>query len=263
MEYYSFMLAENNILRSKFRFNRINILRCLRPIRIRKPGSAGLCRTRSAFGQQKHHEGAAGNPQSTRDPAGWCGLLVCRNLVAVFDDLGQRPGGSAALGSRKDDARLSAECFPRPQARDSRHSGPATSNAEVLDLVQGEPGAQPASKRQAKPLAIKAAGPGGQGMLLLGILPAEAGMRKGLEVSWLPSYGPEMRSGSAHCHVCLSKERIGSSLVSHPDVLIAMNEVSLRKSAPRLLPAASSSINRSRHDVPIERRATSTEENCT
>jgi 2-oxoisovalerate ferredoxin oxidoreductase beta subunit len=135
--------------------------------------------------------------------------------------------------------------------------------AEVLDLVQGEPGAQPASKRQAKPLAIKAAGPGGQGMLLLGILPAEAGMRKGLEVSWLPSYGPEMRSGSAHCHVCLSKERIGSSLVSHPDVLIAMNEVSLRKSAPRLLPAASSSINRSRHDVPIERRATSTEENCT
>ncbi len=54
---------------------------------------------------------------------------------------------------------------------------------------------------------------------------------KDLEVSWLPSYGPEMRSGSAHCHVCLSKERIGSPLVSRPDVLVAMNEFSLRKFA--------------------------------
>lgn len=80
-------------------------------------------------------------------------------------------------------------------------------------------------------LTVKIAGFGGQGVLLLGQLLAEAGMREGLEVSWLPSYGPEMRSGSAHCHVCLSKERIGSPLISHPDVLIAMNEISLRKFA--------------------------------
>ena len=45
-----------------------------------------------------------------------------------------------------------------------------------------------------------------------------------------------MRSGSAHCHVCLSKERIGSPLISHPDVLIAMNELSLRKFAPEVAP---------------------------
>jgi Pyruvate/2-oxoacid:ferredoxin oxidoreductase gamma subunit len=62
----------------------------------------------------------------------------------------------------------------------------------------------------------------------------EMGMLEGLEVSWLPSYGPEMRSGSAHCHVCLSRQRIGSPLVSHPEVLIAMNEVSLRKFAPEV-----------------------------
>ena len=68
-------------------------------------------------------------------------------------------------------------------------------------------------------------------MLLLGQLLIEMGMREELEVSWLPSYGPEMRSGSAHCHVCLSKERIGSPLISHPDVLVAMNEFSLRKFA--------------------------------
>jgi len=82
-----------------------------------------------------------------------------------------------------------------------------------------------------KDVKIKIAGFGGQGVLLLGQLLIEMGMREGLEVSWLPSYGPEMRSGSAHCHVCLSKERIGSPLVSHPDVLVAMNEFSLRKFA--------------------------------
>jgi 2-oxoisovalerate ferredoxin oxidoreductase beta subunit len=85
-------------------------------------------------------------------------------------------------------------------------------------------------------MTFKIAGFGGQGVLLLGQLLAEMGMREGLEVSWLPSYGPEMRSGSAHCHVCLSKERIGSPLVSHPDVLIVMNEISLRKFAPAVAP---------------------------
>ena len=59
-------------------------------------------------------------------------------------------------------------------------------------------------------------------------------MREGLEVSWLPSYGPEMRSGSAHCHVCLSKDRIGSPVLSRPDVLVAMNEISLRKFAAQV-----------------------------
>jgi Pyruvate/2-oxoacid:ferredoxin oxidoreductase gamma subunit len=70
------------------------------------------------------------------------------------------------------------------------------------------------------------------------------GMREGLEVSWLPSYGPEMRSGSAHCHVCLSKERIGSPLISHPDVLIAMNEISLRKFAAEVAPGGLIIYNR-------------------
>ncbi len=85
-----------------------------------------------------------------------------------------------------------------------------------------------------KNFSIKVAGFGGQGVLLLGQLLTEMGMREGLEVSWLPSYGPEMRSGSAHCHVCLSKERVGSPLISHPNVLIAMNEISLRKFAPQV-----------------------------
>ena len=78
-------------------------------------------------------------------------------------------------------------------------------------------------------LTVKIAGFGGQGVLLLGQILAEMGMREGREVSWLPSYGPEMRSGSAHCHVCLSSERVGSPVIDHPDVLIAMNEPSLHK----------------------------------
>jgi 2-oxoisovalerate ferredoxin oxidoreductase beta subunit len=96
-------------------------------------------------------------------------------------------------------------------------------------------------------LTIEVAGFGGQGVLLLGQLLAEMGMREGLEVIWLPSYGPEMRSGSAHCYVCLSKERIGSPLISHPDVLIAMNEVSLRKFAPDVVPEGLILYN---HDMP-------------
>jgi 2-oxoisovalerate ferredoxin oxidoreductase beta subunit len=85
-------------------------------------------------------------------------------------------------------------------------------------------------------LGIKIAGFGGQGVLLLGQLLAEMGMREGLEVSWLPSYGPEMRSGSAHCHVCLAKDRIGSPVLSRPEVLIAMNELSLRRFAVQVAP---------------------------
>src|SRR5271166_5110458 len=84
----------------------------------------------------------------------------------------------------------------------------------------------------ARDLTVKMAGFGGQGVLLMGQLLAEMGLREHLEVSWLPSYGPEMRSGSAHCHVTLSHDRIGTPLIAQPEVLIAMNELSLRKFAP-------------------------------
>jgi len=112
-----------------------------------------------------------------------------------------------------------------------------SSRQEGADLA-----AQPVPTPRAVPhhhfeqFQIKIAGFGGQGVLLLGQLLTEMGMIEGLEVSWLPSYGPEMRSGSAHCHVCLSKQRIGSPLISHPDVLVAMNEISLRKFAPQVAP---------------------------
>ena len=78
-------------------------------------------------------------------------------------------------------------------------------------------------------LEVRIAGFGGQGVLLLGEVLAEAGLDAGLEVSWLPSYGPEMRSGTSNCHVRLSSNAIESPLVTAPNVLVAMNEPSLRK----------------------------------
>jgi 2-oxoisovalerate ferredoxin oxidoreductase beta subunit len=78
-------------------------------------------------------------------------------------------------------------------------------------------------------LGVRVAGFGGQGVLLLGEVLAEAGLDAGLEVSWLPSYGPEIRSGTSNCHVRLSGRTIDSPLVTQPDVLVAMNEPSLRK----------------------------------
>jgi 2-oxoisovalerate ferredoxin oxidoreductase beta subunit len=78
-------------------------------------------------------------------------------------------------------------------------------------------------------LHVRVAGFGGQGVLLLGEVLAEAGLDAGLEVSWLPSYGPEMRSGTSNCHVRVSREPIDSPLVTVPNFLVAMNEPSLRK----------------------------------
>jgi 2-oxoisovalerate ferredoxin oxidoreductase beta subunit len=119
---------------------------------------------------------------------------------------------------------------------------PQRSVPEVLEIEAGATAAAAAVSHAHHPshsfaqMTVKIAGFGGQGALLLGQLLTEMGMREGLEVSWLPSYGPEMRSGSAHCHVCLSKSRIGSPVISHPDVLIAMNEISLRKFGPQVAP---------------------------
>jgi 2-oxoisovalerate ferredoxin oxidoreductase beta subunit len=85
-------------------------------------------------------------------------------------------------------------------------------------------------------LHVRVAGFGGQGVLLLGEVLAEAGLDAGLEVSWLPSYGPEMRSGTSNCHVRISRAPIDSPLVSAPNVLIAMNEPSLRKFDTKVQP---------------------------
>jgi len=85
-------------------------------------------------------------------------------------------------------------------------------------------------------LEVRVAGFGGQGVLLLGEVLAEAGLEAGLEVSWLPSYGPEMRSGTSNCHVRIAREPIDTPLVAAPHLLVAMNEPALRKFAAQVAP---------------------------
>ena len=76
---------------------------------------------------------------------------------------------------------------------------------------------------------ILIAGFGGQGVLFAGKLIANKGMLEGKEVSWLPSYGPEMRGGTANCSVILSDTPVGSPIVGNPDILLVMNLPSLDK----------------------------------
>jgi 2-oxoglutarate ferredoxin oxidoreductase subunit gamma len=80
--------------------------------------------------------------------------------------------------------------------------------------------------------SIIVSGFGGQGTLFAGQVLAYASMDNGLEVTWIPSYGPEMRGGTAHCTVIISKDPIGSPLVRNPDIVLAMNLPSVDKYEP-------------------------------
>jgi len=84
--------------------------------------------------------------------------------------------------------------------------------------------------------SILLAGFGGQGILFAGKVIAYAGLVDGREVSWLPSYGPEMRGGTANCSVTISDEPIGSPLIVNPSILIAMNLPSLDKFINNVIP---------------------------
>ncbi|MCC7361420.1 MAG: 2-oxoacid:acceptor oxidoreductase family protein [Anaerolineales bacterium] len=79
---------------------------------------------------------------------------------------------------------------------------------------------------------IVIAGFGGQGALFAGQLLAYAALEDGRHVTWIPSYGPEMRGGTAHCTVIISDDEIGSPLVRNPAAVIAMNTPSVEKFAP-------------------------------
>ena len=80
------------------------------------------------------------------------------------------------------------------------------------------------------------AGFGGQGILFAGKFLAYKGLLEGRNLSWLPSYGPEMRGGTANCSVILSDEPVGSPIVSNPDILVAMNLPSLDKYEDAVVP---------------------------
>lgn len=80
------------------------------------------------------------------------------------------------------------------------------------------------------------AGFGGQGVLSMGMTLAYAGMMEGKEITWMPSYGPEMRGGTANCMVIISDQRINSPVVTRFDTVIALNQPSLDKFEPSVKP---------------------------
>jgi 2-oxoisovalerate ferredoxin oxidoreductase beta subunit len=111
-----------------------------------------------------------------------------------------------------------------------RATPPLEDIPRLLGVEGDETGIQlPDHKMSIDEARYKVAGFGGQGVLLLGLMLSQAGMLARRQVSWIPSYGPEMRGGTANCSVTVSDNEIGSPLIENPTALVAMNGPSLEK----------------------------------
>ena len=100
---------------------------------------------------------------------------------------------------------------------------------------------------------ILIAGFGGQGVLFTGKFIANAALLEDKQLSWLPSYGPEMRGGTCNCSVIVSDEPVGSPIVTEPDILIAMNRPSLDKFESTVVPGGEIYVDSSLVDRKVER----------
>ena len=100
---------------------------------------------------------------------------------------------------------------------------------------------------------ILIAGFGGQGVLFAGKFLAYKGLTENMQVSWLPSYGPEMRGGTANCSVVLSDTPVGSPIITSPDVLVAMNLPSLQKFVDTVAPGGQIYVDSALIDAKVER----------
>ena len=102
-------------------------------------------------------------------------------------------------------------------------------------------------------MQILIAGFGGQGVLFAGKFLATKGLIEGKNVSWLPSYGPEMRGGTANCSVIISDDPVGSPIVNEPNCLIAMNLPSLRRYENSVVPGGMILVDSTLIDEKVER----------
>ena len=104
-----------------------------------------------------------------------------------------------------------------------------------------------------KTTQILIAGFGGQGVLFAGKFLAYKGLVQEKQVSWLPSYGPEMRGGTANCSVILSDTPVGSPIITTPDILVAMNLPSLQKFVDTVVPGGKIILDSTLIDAKVER----------
>ncbi|NJP40181.1 2-oxoacid:ferredoxin oxidoreductase subunit gamma [Oscillospiraceae bacterium HV4-5-C5C] len=95
---------------------------------------------------------------------------------------------------------------------------------------------QPSTLLPCDPYRIFICGSGGDGVLFTGKLLAQAALRAGLELSWLPSYGPEMRGGTANCSVVLSRQVVASPIIDQADLMLIFNQAAWLKYGARLAP---------------------------
>ena len=104
-----------------------------------------------------------------------------------------------------------------------------------------------------KTTQILIAGFGGQGVLFAGKFLAYKGLVQDMQVSWLPSYGPEMRGGTANCSIILSDTPVGSPIITEPDVLVAMNLPSLQKFVDAVVPGGKIFVDSTLIGAKVER----------
>ncbi|MDR0926993.1 MAG: 2-oxoacid:acceptor oxidoreductase family protein [Ignavibacteria bacterium] len=110
------------------------------------------------------------------------------------------------------------------------------------------------SKNENKTEEVLFAGFGGQGVLSMGQILAYSGMMEGKEVCWMPSYGPEMRGGTANCVVIVSNEEIISPIISSYDTVVALNQPSVEKFEKAVKPGGTMIYETSTVDVPPTRK---------
>ncbi len=97
------------------------------------------------------------------------------------------------------------------------------------------------------------AGFGGQGIMSMGQMIAYSGMVEGKNVTWLPSYGPEMRGGTANCNVIVSEDDIASPIIADASIVVVMNKPSLEKFEKRVAPGGKIFVNSSLIDIKVQR----------
>lgn len=138
-------------------------------------------------------------------------------------------------------------------------SGPPKVKAASKPFASSEPSVQASptlgaiARGEIAEMALTLSGFGGQGVLFTGLALAEGALRENLQVSWIPSYGPEMRGGTAHCHVRASRHPIASPWISRPASLMAFNQPSIEKFAHEVLPGGLILVNSSMIDTVPDR----------
>ena len=149
--------------------------------------------------------------QEPKEACEWIDEVVCKQYpLGVFKDLTDERGAQVRRAERVEFDALADQLGLTADDEDT---------SQKIEMLQDE-------------LRFKFAGFGGQGILSLGMMLAQMSMEQNMEVTWLPSYGPEMRGGVANCSVVVGKKPIGSPAVESPNVLVALNRPSLDKFGP-------------------------------